>query len=76
MLVAAAVFMVYFELYPLSPSGPEAMLGNQTRSGKHSEMADIESEAPFSSAMAMGSALAMIFIVKSVGRKLATRVGL
>jgi len=76
MLVATAVFMVYLELYPLSPSQPQVMLGNQTRSGKHSEMADMKSEAPFSSAMAMGSALAVIFIVKSVGRKLATRVGL
>jgi hypothetical protein len=76
--VAWAVFMVYLELAPISypgngyvPSPRASSLG-----GKKESITEMHASTPWTSTLAAMTALAVVFIVKSLARKAATKIGL
>jgi len=78
MLVAAAVFMVYLELEPISypGNGYKPLPSQVTGGGKKQSMAEMHTFTPWTSTLAAITALAVVFVVKSLGTKAATKIGL
>jgi hypothetical protein len=74
MLVAWAIFMVYLELQPSSYSDTGS---SQIMRGRGKEtIAEMHASTPWTSTLAAMTALAVVFVVKSLASKAATKVGL
>jgi hypothetical protein len=78
LLVALAVFMVYLELEPISYSGNGHVKAPQVSAlgGKKESIAEMHASTPWTSTLAAMTALAVVFIVKSLAKKAATKIGL
>ena len=78
MLVAWAVFMVYLELQPISyPGNGYKASPSQAMGGRGKEtIAEMHASTPWTSTLAAMTALVVVFVVKSLASKVATKVGL